>query len=800
MADKQVDFTAQTIDDLARALGRVINPSANASFGRSPAGTATADDQNQSTEALKEEMSLLREAIFELKKRETQAKKEGDDQAAQQAQESQQQYQNQIDTIRDSINTQEEKNDVLDQSVESHKEHIQSVRESKKEFIDFTQNLINSAGFVESTKQFTNDFKESLRTGLDLDYIDNMFLGMTQQEIMALKKEYRRLANVVRQEGGDFRETINTLQNDLYQFVGDEGIAADLAGSMMNTTRRIGLAGEDAEKFVKGTLVDTFKVMNSNLSVTASEFKNLTTSLLNNKEMQQIMLRSREDERSQIAQNVIALTKHFKTLGYTNEEAQQLSQQFASMQTDDPIDRIKEAARMRAMGGAMGMDARDTRRLQQLRMKGFDRLDEDEVTELRQLQADLGESVQRMKGRNLRSEMFASVMQGKFGLEGVSEAGVDNLMKLRQEGMEQEEVRQRTLPEKFGAQTLQYLDNIQAILKSSPVGMVTGGIGGLLKMGIDMGLHAMTAGAVISALKGGGIISGIASAFGFDMDDARGKAGRVAGTAGKVGRTALKGAPVVASGIAMYEGVTAEKEQGKEIAGAFGSIAGGAAAGAAAGAASLNPIGVAIGSVAGAILGEKTTEAIVDASHQTTQEELNQKEKQFKQQKEVLQKIGMSDDQIKNMTQPLKEAVKNLRVEQYAKEMDTLSEDLSSGSWGSGTGVTGHEALQRLKGAGFSEKDIIDNIEETANKAAKRQDIEKGSDEYYELIQTLTKMFNEERGKKEIKEENSPLYKRLMDNLQADTGRKEELREERRRINRREKKAANVKSSRFIGD
>jgi len=91
------------------------------------------------------------------------------------------------------------------------------------------------------------------------------------------------------------------------------------------------------------------------LGYTAEEFNALTAELINDRDIQQQLITLREKERLAFIQSLQQRMVEYQTMGYSIERAKELQKVFSSLIGMSPKERMKQAAKQRAMLGALGM-------------------------------------------------------------------------------------------------------------------------------------------------------------------------------------------------------------------------------------------------------------------------------------------------------------------------------------------------------------------------------------------------------------------------------------------------------------
>lgn len=214
---------------------------------------------------------------------------------------------------------------------------------------------------VEGVDGFIKDFSAMLGAGVEWSfeqYVQSAKLGIKQQDLVKMQQQYSHLYVSMSQannRGIDFADAVKRGSDQLDAYTSTNEEAANLAASNLDFARSFGLSIKDSANFAD-KLNKQFSVMNTHIKVTAEEFQNLTSSLQAEGEMKDWMLRLSESEREAHISSSVALYQHFRTLGKTNESAQNLTMRFNEMFVKKKSkDYLKETVKMQAAMGAMGM-------------------------------------------------------------------------------------------------------------------------------------------------------------------------------------------------------------------------------------------------------------------------------------------------------------------------------------------------------------------------------------------------------------------------------------------------------------
>jgi hypothetical protein len=326
---------------------------------------------------------------------------------------------------------------------------------------------------------------------------------------------------------------------------------------------------------------------------------------------------ARADEREAILQSQRALVQQAIAAGMSAEQAKEAAKMLNKMTAAKPLDRLKQAARIRAIGGAMGIAGADEAAKAVIAGK---RATAEQKEALAQFGTAAANAMDQAAGQGLGSEIFATQLADKLDLESFLGKGspfstslattltpaVGDLTKAYVDGSKDANA-QRAAQLLLLAEQAKILASGEHYWGTAAAGitaLVTGLLGGKVVKG--------AASKVIGAGQGllGKLGGKTAATVGAETAEAgalgaaeAGQGAKAAGTSAKVASSLAKMAkilgPVASVAIGAYEGKEEYDKTGK-VGGAVGTGVGSAAGGLAggwAGAAGGAALGAALGSV-----------------------------------------------------------------------------------------------------------------------------------------------------------------------------------------------------------
>lgn len=501
-------------------------------------------------------------------------------------------------TVKSFDDLQEETDELanaMDNTTKKTKKHSKTVEFATSIWDQHSQKIKDSFGlFVEENRIM----KE--RAANDATYAGALVgLGISMKDWSTILADNRGVQQAMASAGRDFAEELSSGSERMRSFSRDNVQAAKTTAALMKGIAGFGVS----QKNLGGALDEQINMYEKNyrvFGITAEAFAESTAALVTDTDIRNNLSIMGEKERKAFITGLQAREAERLAMGYTAEQARELTKTFAALAGETPKERMKRAAKQRALAGALGM-GEEGARLQQL-MVNINQLQGKERTaalkEIEDIQRGMANTLQVKKGQGIASEMFASAFAEKAGFADLARTLETRSMEGRKIDKAQMDAtrEQREVPYLIdkGLTLLSWINGFQAT-SVALLGTIA---------------FALTKGKILSllsnAFKGGG---GKAAAAG------AGKMATMAGGAKSVlGSVVAKVAAPLAGVIAGYEKYAELKDKKELTAGQktaqVGSTAvggtGGALAGAAAGAAIgtlVGPIGTIIGGLIGGAFG-----------------------------------------------------------------------------------------------------------------------------------------------------------------------------------------------------
>lgn len=282
---------------------------------------------------------------------------------------------------------------------------------------NFMEATANSAGVIEET---TGNFDQGMGHWL----MSLNATGVDPKVMIQLMAQNRQMVNSL----GGMNATIKTTEAAIKDTYG-------MYGSMEEAwTQNLSVMTGFANKGVKPTM-STMKDYNDDLNwlaratgKTGSAMNAMLSEISDDADSISILRAAREDERETILANQRALLKSNIALGMTAEQATAASKMLNKMVAAKPLERLKQAAKMRAIGAAMGLGAESNAAANELQKpKG-----QQNQAVINEFNLALAKQVGSAAQQGIIPEIQTSILVEKLGFEEIANTFDTNLAKTNQ--------------------------------------------------------------------------------------------------------------------------------------------------------------------------------------------------------------------------------------------------------------------------------------------------------------------------------------------------------------------------------
>ncbi|PPD55709.1 MAG: hypothetical protein CTY12_00185 [Methylotenera sp.] len=235
--------------------------------------------------------------------------------------------------------------------------------------------------------------------------------GVESQKALAIMSQNRQLVNSM----GGMGETIRTVEGsvkDMLGFYGSQEEALKASTGILTQFANKGVA--PTKRALDAYNVDLTRLAEQT-GLSATAINGMIDSIANDVSSIDLLRSAREGERESILANQRALLKSNIALGMTAEQAAEASKMLNKMVAQKPLERLKQAAKMRALGAAMGLGPESEAAAQALSKSKGMRTNEDMVA-LNDFSVKMAGTIDQAAQAGLGSEIFASALLDKLDM------------------------------------------------------------------------------------------------------------------------------------------------------------------------------------------------------------------------------------------------------------------------------------------------------------------------------------------------------------------------------------------------
>jgi len=271
-----------------------------------------------------------------------------------------------------------------------------------------------TAAFVLLASSIAGAARPAFKFGTDIsDSLTAFTVGMNPQEFAQNVATYRQSIQAAGISTGDFKTIVAAGADELTEYTGELKDSIRLQSSAFEAAKRFGVEGGDAMKSFMNQQVATFKKFNMVFSMTADQFIAMNDQIKKSTAINEHMYRLDKTERAQKAKDIQQTVLQLRTQGLMQEQAMKVVEAMSAIAAKSPKERLKQAAKLQAVGGALGFGAEAGRAAQAIRT-GKTQTPEF-AKDMEAMQKRMGEFM----GQGLPQEMMASQIIQATGLESL---------------------------------------------------------------------------------------------------------------------------------------------------------------------------------------------------------------------------------------------------------------------------------------------------------------------------------------------------------------------------------------------
>lgn len=260
----------------------------------------------------------------------------------------------------------------------------------------------SAGGILEGSGGLLGSLFEQQQTALTM--------GLSGAELQQVVNANRQVINAM---GGtaEAMDELNPAVNRFRVLTGSSADAARLAGEAATSFAQKGIKPSAAA--IEAYTNDMVE-MRKRTGKSYDEINQLFDEVAGEADSIAILRAAREDEREAILASQRALIQQSVAAGMSAEQAKEAAKMLNKMAAAKPLDRLKQAAKIRALGGAMGVAGAEEAAQAVIAGK---RMTDEQRANLNKFSQDMTNTMDTMAAQGLGSEIFGSALLEKLDLE-----------------------------------------------------------------------------------------------------------------------------------------------------------------------------------------------------------------------------------------------------------------------------------------------------------------------------------------------------------------------------------------------
>lgn len=237
--------------------------------------------------------------------------------------------------------------------------------------------------------------------------------GMNPEEFASIQAQYRQQIGAAGLSLTDFQKTIMDGANSLTAYTGELKDAVRIQADAFAMARTYGVQDEQATQAFINRQDRLFKEFNSVFSMTAEEFVNMNEQIRNSTAVQENIYRLNRKQRQLYIEQYQQTVAQLRINGLSQEAAMRATEAMAALGAESPKERLKKAAKLQAIGGALGFGPEAGRAAEMIRKR------QTATPEFAELMKTMEKRTGAIMGQGLPQEMMVSQMLQTTGLENL---------------------------------------------------------------------------------------------------------------------------------------------------------------------------------------------------------------------------------------------------------------------------------------------------------------------------------------------------------------------------------------------
>lgn len=266
--------------------------------------------------------------------------------------------QNEIKEVNNSMNkfnlTVKKSNEAL---INSANKNNKNSEESGGMFKSLAKGIASTITAISGLKELHRAIKSAGKFGVSLDPVTAVLTGLSLDELPELQGKLKQTALSI---GG--MESLNRILKKSMDGTDTEFVL--LSGGLANASKALGNMADNVRKMGDNT-IDTnkaiddekemFKKFQSQIGMTIESFNDMTTEIINDTDIRNQLMRLDMKQRKLYIDNIRITQLNNMVKGLETEQTKAVVKTLTEFANLDPKERLKQAAKVRVLGGVIGM-------------------------------------------------------------------------------------------------------------------------------------------------------------------------------------------------------------------------------------------------------------------------------------------------------------------------------------------------------------------------------------------------------------------------------------------------------------
>lgn len=268
------------------------------------------------------------------------------------------------------------------------------------------EQIVANQGMVEGTGGLISALAEQQDQALKF--------GMKGADFAKVISENRQMVNAM----GGTAEAVKQVGTGMNSFYAMTGSNAEAFAALTETMASFAQKGVKPTQHVLEEYTKDIKILATQTGMNQQQARAFYDDIANDADSIDLLRSARKEDRAALLQNQRDLVQHSIAIGMSAEQAKEAAKMMNKMVAAKPLDRLKQAAKIRAIGGAMGVSGADeAARAVSMGKRGTPEQQKANQDAIAKFNTAMANRMDKAAQEGMGSEIFATQLADKLGLE-----------------------------------------------------------------------------------------------------------------------------------------------------------------------------------------------------------------------------------------------------------------------------------------------------------------------------------------------------------------------------------------------